>query len=112
MAKNVTRTDTTAHPTWCRHEQSKNHDPHKSAPERVAEDFPSDLVIEAYLLRLQRPFGDRSKATLAALEFHEPGEEPAQFLLTFDQLRHLSHSLTRLVATEEGLATRTATGPN
>lgn len=83
------------HSAWCN--QYDNHDPHRSTPERVDRDFPSDLVIAAYLLRL-----NRNPTTLAALEFSQPGEETVQHLLTLGQLRHLGEALTRLVSTEEG----------
>ena len=89
---------TREHPAWCLHETS-DHDPHTSAVERVAEDFPSDLAIEAYLLRHEKPIAPNAKADLAALEFNDPasGPDPITFLLTFGQLRHLSEALNRLI---------------
>jgi len=103
VAKNATQWVAHEHPAWCprQHPESDDHDPHRSATERIPEDFPSDLVIDAYLLRYKKPVTQCPKATLAALEFIEPGEETAQFLLTFGQLRRLSEALNQLVLAGE-----------
>lgn len=72
--------------------------PHVSHRERVAENFPSEVAVEAYLLRPKRPADPcYPKAALAALEFRRSGAQPTSFLLTFAQLRSLDEALYRLV---------------
>jgi hypothetical protein len=100
VAKHGTPTIAVEHPPWCNlsYRESNDHDPHTSHRERVAEDFPSDLSIEAHLLRPNQP-ADPSQpyAALANLEFHFRGEKVASFLMTFGQVRRLDEALYRLV---------------
>jgi hypothetical protein len=100
VAKNGTPTVHAEHPGWCefKYRAADDHDAHTSHLERVAEDFPSDLSIEAHLLRTNAPADPRQPgAALARLEFQFRGEKVASFLMTFGQLRRLDEALYRLV---------------
>lgn len=52
-------------------------------------------MIEAYLIKLDRA----APQTLAMLEFHDPGEETAAYLLTLGQLRRFGEAANSLLET-------------
>jgi hypothetical protein len=99
MSKHRTAPATTEHPSWCnlKYREPNDHDMHLSVRERVGEDLPSNLVIDAYLLRMEKAAGVHPEAPLAALEFRLPGEQTTSYLMTFGQLRILEQALYRLV---------------